>query len=329
MKILRRAFLALALITGIAAFFLFTGDLPASEVDAKYTSPASRFLELPSGMRIHYRDEGPRDAAAVVLIHGAMASLHTWEPWVEILSAEYRVVTLDLPGHGLTGRVPEAANGTNAFSNTIAAVTEALRLEQFVLGGNSMGGGATWRYALDNPEQVRAMLLVNSVAPRSWRRARAGEEPASGALAFRLLGQGWFRAIARYLDPRWLIERGLRTAYNNAPVVDDQLVDRYHELILREGTRAAILERTRGMGAPQPEPDLSSLSQPTLVIWGRHDALIPVAVADQFAARLANAEVIVYEDLGHVPMEEDPARTAADVLAFLRSLNLEPGRAAD
>ncbi len=329
MKILQRAFLVLALIIGIAAFFLFTGDLPAAEVDAKYTSPASRFLELPNGMRIHYRDEGQRDAAAVVLIHGAMASLHAWEPWVEILGAEYRVVTLDLPGHGLTGRVPEAANGPHAFSDTIAAVTNALGIEQFVLGGNSMGGGATWRYTIDNPEQVMAMLLVNSVAPRSWQRAPADVEPPSGALGFRLLGQDWFRAIARYLNPRWLIERGLRTAYNNSPVVDDQLVDRYHELILREGTRAAILERTRAMGTQQPEPDLSSLSQPTLVIWGKHDALIPVAVADQFAARLANAEVIVYEDLGHVPMEEDPARTAADVLAFLRSLNLGAGRIAD
>ena len=110
-------------------------------------------------------------------------------------------------------------------------------------------------------------------------------------------------------------------AYNNSPVVDQRLVDRYYELILREGTREAILRR----GGPsrarnQQEPDLSQLVQPTLVMWGAKDALVPVSIAEQFDKTLPNADVIIYPDLGHIPMEEDPLRTAKQVMVFLESL---------
>ncbi|MAH22299.1 MAG: alpha/beta hydrolase, partial [Gammaproteobacteria bacterium] len=99
-------------ITGLLVLLvsmLFRGDLPAAEVDAKYSSDASRFLSMANGARVHYRDEGNADGTAVVLIHGAMASLHTWEGWVTALGENYRLITLDLPAHGLTGAAPADA----------------------------------------------------------------------------------------------------------------------------------------------------------------------------------------------------------------------------
>ena len=304
---------------------LFRDDLPAAEVDAKYSNDASRFLSMANGARVHYRDEGNADGTAVVLIHGAMASLHTWEPWGAILGQKYRVITLDLPAHGLTGQVPEGAYGADAFTETIHAVVNELGVERFVLGGNSMGGGATWRYALAHPERIQAMILVCSVAPGSWRQSTTektatGESERSTPIAFSLLRQGWFRAIARYLDPAPLVEQGLMSAYNNSPVVNQALIDRYYELSLRAGTRAAILNRSNSFSRDPAAEDLSVLDQPTLVMWGAQDSLIPVSVADQFAKRLPNTQVVVYEDLGHIPMEEDPQRSAAAVLNFLRQL---------
>ena len=318
------AIIGLALALGS---LLFRGDLPAAEVDAKYSNGASRFLPMENGARVHYRDEGAADGATVVLIHGAMASLHTWEPWVAILGQHYRVITLDLPGHGLTGQVPEDAYGADAFTETIDAVVNALGVERFVLGGNSMGGGATWRYALTYPQRVRAMILVDSVPPGDWRESTAAAAPADDAesersapIGFALLRQSWFRAIARYLDPAPLVEQGLLSAYNNSPVVNQALIDRYYELILREGTRAAILNRSSGYSRNGANTDVSALTQPTLVMWGAQDSLIPVRLADQFAQRLPNAQVVIYDDLGHIPMEEDPQRSAADALNFLDRL---------
>ena len=282
---------------------------------------------MENGARVHYRDEGAADGATVVLIHGAMASLHTWEPWVAILGQHYRVITLDLPGHGLTGQVPEDAYGADPLTETIDAVVNALGVERFVLGGNSMGGGATWRYALTYPQRVRAMILVDSVPPGDWRESTAAAAPADDAesersapIGFALLRQSWFRAIARYLDPAPLVEQGLLSAYNNSPVVNQALIDRYYELILREGTRAAILNRSNSYSRNGANTDVSALTQPTLVMWGAQDSLIPVRLADQFAQRLPNAQVVIYDDLGHIPMEEDPQRSAADVLNFLDRL---------
>jgi pimeloyl-ACP methyl ester carboxylesterase len=81
--------------------------------------------------------------SVIVLIHDSSASLHAWEPWIEEIGGDYRVVTLDLPGHGLTGGVPDNVYSSAAQLNTVAAVVAHLGIDQFVLGGNSMGGGVT------------------------------------------------------------------------------------------------------------------------------------------------------------------------------------------
>ncbi|MEZ5557500.1 MAG: alpha/beta hydrolase [Pseudomonadales bacterium] len=321
---LRVVLIAILVLLAVAAVWLFEGDIPAAEVDARYSNAASRFLTTPDGARLHYRDQGRRDGLPVVLVHGSNASLHTWEPWVAALGDGYRIITLDLPGHGLTGRVPGDDYGPQASSAAVHEVVEHLGLTRFVLGGNSMGGGVTWRYALDHPQSVRAMILVDASGLWSWRRqetSRTGDTP----LAFELLRQPWFRALARYLDPYYLTVQGLRAAYNDSPVVDEALIQRYYQLSLREGTRIATLKRFGGFaGATQDaEPDLSVLTQPTLILWGARDTLIGPEVGQRFHELLPNSQLIVYDDLGHVPMEEDPVRTARDVRSFLAGLQAQ------
>lgn len=325
MRILSTLILILLAVVVLAIAFLYKGDLPAAFVDQKYSNEFSEFLTTDDGSRVHYRDQGAKDAALpVVLIHGSNASLHTWEPWINELKGQYRIITLDLPGHGLTGKVPTGEYGRAAQLGTVSAVVDHLGIDTFILGGNSMGGGVTWRYALENPDRVLGMILVDASGLASWRNdpppdaSEAGDTP----LAFQLLRQSWFRAIARYLDPRMLVEQGLRSAYNNSPVVTEQLIDRYYELALREGTREATLEMFADYSrSSAAEPDLGQLDQPTLVMWGARDSLIPVAYANRFAEVLPNATVVIYDDLGHTPMEEAPTRTVRDVEEFLRSFS--------
>jgi pimeloyl-ACP methyl ester carboxylesterase len=302
-------------------FWLFEGDLPAGVVDARYTTEASEFLTTPAGARIHYRDQGP-DGLPVVLIHGSNSSLHTWEGWVDVLGDRYRVVTLDLPGHGLTGQVPDGRYGPDAMVAAVDAVTRHLDLGEFVLGGNSMGGGITWRYALAHPERVLAMVLVDSSPPPGFRREPPPDSEGDTPLGFSLLQSAAFRAVARYLDPGYLVAQGLRAAHYDDAQVDEALIERYRDLTLREGSREAIMKRFGGPREEESPVDLSVLSQPTLILWGRHDTLIGVDVAEQFDDALPDSELVIYEDLGHVPMEEAPQRTAEDVRAFLESLEV-------
>ena len=137
------------------------------------------------------------------------------------------------------------------------------------------------------------------------------------------MSKPWFRYIARYIDPYYLAVQGAKSSYNNSPVVTDALIDRYYELSLRDGTREAIISRFSGFGSGSQEPvDVTTLGLPTLIMWGKEDAVIPVSVANQFAAALKDTTLVIYENVGHVPMEEIPARSAADVVSFLEGITL-------
>lgn len=317
----------------VAAFWLFERDFPADAVDAKYTNDASQFMTTSDGARVHFRDQGNPQGAPVVLVHGSNASLLTWEPWVQILGATYRVITLDLPGHGLTGAVPSQAYDSVAQLDTLEALVNHLALPNFVLGGNSMGGGVTWRYALRHPEQIYAMLLIDASGPGQWWEQEAAnandenggdaeEDDNEGPLAFRLLREPWFRSIAMYLDTKALTTQGLRSAFHDPAKVTPDMIEQYYQMSMREGTRAATMARFASFGSRQSgedptEADLATLTMPTLVMWGATDALISAEYGERFAAILPNATLVIYPEVGHIPMEEVPARSAADVQSFL------------
>jgi pimeloyl-ACP methyl ester carboxylesterase len=326
MKLFKISLYVLLVIIVAVAIFAYKGELSASTIDEKYSSAQSQFLTMDNGARVHFRDEGNPTGKAVVLVHGSNASLHTWEPWVAILGQSYRVITLDLPAHGLTGAVPDQDYSSRAQLNTLDALVQYLALERFTLGGNSMGGGVTWRYTLEHPQRIDAMILIDSSGlPQFRRKIQQQRDPQAeqkeAPLFFTLMSKAWFRTLAKYIDPYWMAKQGVESSYNHSPVVTDQLIDRYYELALREGSREATLSR---FSAPRPAAaavDGSLFSMPSLIMWGREDSVIPVEVANMFAEELDQSELIIYDDVGHIPMEEIPARSAQDVLAFLAKLD--------
>jgi pimeloyl-ACP methyl ester carboxylesterase len=95
------------------------------------------------------------------------------------------------------------------------------------------------------------------------------------------------------------------------------MVTRYHELLLREGSRAASAARFRLPVETERVKELPRITNPTLILWGEEDRLVPVADAHKFARAIPNSRVRIYGDVGHIPMEEAPARSAADVRAFV------------
>jgi len=210
------------LITTLAAMLALGGcakDLPYADLKAKYAGPASRFMTLPDGVEVHYRDQGKSDGPPVVLVHGFSANLDAWEPWVSRLGPDYRLITLDLAAHGLT-TVPKGYQVTTEGQVEIVdQLTRALKVDHFVLGGNSMGGGVSWNYALAHPERVRALVLVDSVGlpppPKAGEKSK-GEGPP---LVFMIMRSSIGRAILRQINPRPLAEKGLRQAYVDPALV--------------------------------------------------------------------------------------------------------------
>lgn len=295
-------------------------DIPYATLEARYSSPASRYMDLPGGLRVHYRDEGPREAPVVVLAHGFSASLHAWEPWVARLGGEYRIVTLDLPGHGLTRAPSDFQASTDRSVAVVDQLTRKLGIERFVVGGNSMGGGVAWNYALAHPDRVRGLILVDAAGWPDPERSREGSP-----LVFKLLGNPVGRTILRNADPGLMAEKGLKQAYGDERLVTPELVTRYVELARAPGHRAIL---TSGRGAPArtvtPET-FKAIRAPTLVMTGEKDTVIPAAHARGFASAIPGAKLVTYPEGGHVPMEQLPDQTAADVRAFLKSLPDQAG----
>jgi pimeloyl-ACP methyl ester carboxylesterase len=308
---------AIVAIAGVAWLVLRVPDIPVATLRAKYASPASQFVEVMPGLTVHLRDEGKRDGVPLVLLHGSNASLHTWEPWVARLGGRYRIISFDFPAHGLTGPAPDGQYTAVAYAKVLDAVAANRGLTRFVLAGNSMGGGVAARYAVDHPGRLIGLILVD-----------AGGKPPTGKrdlpLAFRIADTPILRDIVADFTPRWLIANGVRGSVSVQSVMTEPVIDRYWELLRYPGNRAATLARFRqGYGSVSPA-ELARVDTPTLILWGREDRFIPVASAAYFAHALPHSRTIIYDGVGHLPMEETPDRSATDVAAFVDAIAKSP-----
>ena len=303
---------SLGLITA-ACMALARPDIPYATLESRYASAESRFADLPGGLHVHYRDQGDAHAPAVVLIHGFAASLHTWEPWVARLAPRYRIVSLDLPAHGLTRAPPTWRLSLRSDAEVVDGLTARLGLSHFVIVGNSMGGGVAWTYALAHPQKVRALVLVDSVGA-----ATKGERPRGSPIVFKIMSSPLGRAFLRRADLRPMAAQGLRSAYVDRRLVTPALIDRYVDLSRAPGHRDIIL--ASGRDAPPPPSALAAIHAPTLVMHGEDDRVIPLSAGRALAASIPGARLITYPGAGHVPMEQIPDRSAADLDAFVRGL---------
>lgn len=307
---------ALLLMAGLALglFAARTPDLPAATLVAKYGQAPSRFLELPSGARVHYRDEGPRDAPVLLLLHGSNSSLLTWVPWVSRLSGEYRVVSLDLPGHGLTGPVPGDDYSPDGMAAFVDAFRTKLGLTHFYLAGNSMGGNVSTRYTLAHPDVVDKLILVDaSVVNHLLPPDRQPKLP----IGFRLIRTPVIGHIAGVFTPRSIVEKSTRAVFGDPSHVTPEMVDRYYELLLYPGNRRATRLRAEVPVDKTISDRLVAIRAPTLVLSGQNDTLVPVEAARILHERIAGSTLVEYPGVGHVPMEEIPDETARDVRMFL------------
>jgi pimeloyl-ACP methyl ester carboxylesterase len=309
MRILGGILILIALVVG--AFWLLSGpDIPRTILEAKYAKPPSQFLRLADGARAHIRDRGPRSAPALVLIHGSNASLFTWEPWVKRLDNTYRVVTLDLPGHGLTGTVPNGDYSQQGMVRFTKEVADKLGLKQFAIGGNSMGGAVAARFAEEYPDRITRLILVDS----GGLATKQGEHIP---LAFRLARTPFVNWLLLHITPRSLVLEGLNDAIVHKKIITNRMIDMYWDFARMTGTRQATLTRFQLPWDSSVKDHIGDIHAPTLVLWGAEDHLVPIDAARQFAADIHGSKLIIYPHTGHIPQEEVAQKSADDVRAFL------------
>ncbi|MFE3850758.1 alpha/beta fold hydrolase [Streptomyces griseorubiginosus] len=262
--------------------------------------PDSRFVAV-DGLQIHYKRAGR--GPALVLLHGSASSLQHFDHAAALLSESFDVIRPDLPGCGLTGPRTDRDYRIPAYTATVADFLEALGVPHYAVAGNSLGGNIAWNLALDQPERVTGLVLVNATGyPEK-------EVPAG----LRLTRNPLLRPLLRRVMPRAAIERNLRANVGpHSTIVDDAMVDRAHQLMNRPGNRSAFVDFCN-TDQPDRSAQIPRITAPTLVlrsagIDGQH-----------FTRDIPGAEELVHPHGGHLLPEEEPRWVSDAITQFLRS----------
>jgi pimeloyl-ACP methyl ester carboxylesterase len=317
MKWVWRGLLALLGVLVIAFLIFRTPDTDAAEMRAKYGGPPSQFVAIGDGVTVHLRDEGPKDAPAILLLHGSNADLHTWEPWVEALKSQYRVIRFDQVGHGLTGPDPREDYSRDNYVADILEVAEKLGLQQFVLGGNSMGGKHALAFAVKHPDRLTGLVLIDGSGGPMLDLDPKDKEKDSGNIGFTIARMPGVNLLAEQITPRSLIAQSLEQSVSVKSVANKAAVDRYWELLRYPGNRRATLARFSQPYDPLTEAEIAAVTTPTLILWGEEDRLIPVEAGQWLAKTMPNNRLVIYPRIGHLPHEEAPAATLGDLQTWL------------
>ncbi len=300
----------------VVTFLIFlTPDTDRDEMRVKYGDAPSQFIEIADGTTIHLRDEGPRDAPAIILLHGSSADLHTWEPWARALKSQYRIIRYDQIGHGLTGPALDGDYQLASFVEDVDQVADALGLESFVLGGNSMGGWISMGYALEHPERLSGLVLIDASGSPVRR-----PEGSGGNIGFTIASLPVVSNVMKHITPRSLVEKSLSQSVSNQGVVTEEAVDRYWELLRYPGNRGATIARFNTPRVEYSADQAAGMSVPTLIIWGDEDALVPVGAGRWYDEHIANSTLVEYVGIGHLPHEEAPDMSVTDLRNWLQAL---------
>lgn len=290
----------------LLSMWLWTPDLPRAELEARYlVAPGD--MRTVGPWRLHVRDSGPRDAPAVVLLHGFGSSLQTWDAWADGLGRTHRVIRLDLPGSGLSPPDP-AHDYTDAHSlQLLLALLDDLGVQRASWVGHSMGGRIAWTLAARHPERVDRLVLVapDGFASFGFEYGKPMDVPTS-----------W--GLMRHALPKAVLRMNLQAAYARPEMPGDARVDRYHDLLRAPGARQAMLDRLAQTVLQEPLPLLRQIRAPTLLVWGEADAMIPFVHAQDYLQAIAGSRLAAFAGVGHVPQEEDAQPSLQAVAAFLR-----------
>ncbi|MCD9874987.1 alpha/beta fold hydrolase [Streptomyces guryensis] len=262
--------------------------------------PDSRFVVV-DGLRMHYKRAG--HGPALVLLHGSASSLQHFDRAAGLLSKSFDVIRPDLPGFGLTGPREDRDYRIPTYTATVADLLETLEVPRYAVAGNSLGGNIAWNLALDHPERLTGLVLVNAT----------GYPEKAIPAGLRLTRNPLLRPVLRRVMPRGAIERNLRANVGpRSTIVDDAMVDRAHQLMNRPGNRSAFVDFCN-TDQPDRSAQIPRVAVPTLVlrsagIDGQH-----------FTRDIPGARELVHPHGGHLLPEEEPQWVADAMAEFLDS----------
>ncbi len=263
-------------------------------------------VAIPSG-EVAYLHGGDGNAETILLLHGVGASKDHFTRVARLLTLKYRVIAIDLPGFGDSGRDATLPYDIPSQAERVKQVATALGLKRFHLGGSSMGGFISMRYAQAHPEDVRSLWLVDPGGVSGCK-----ESPMLAA--YRTTGRSpLFAQRAEDFDAvaDWVFEKHPMLPWAIKHVAAERMVadEALHQQIFKELVGSESINASAG-----------SIGAPALIIWGDHDRVLDVSCGEVLLKLLPHAKLEVMPGLGHLPILEAPSGSAEGYLAFLAGL---------
>jgi pimeloyl-ACP methyl ester carboxylesterase len=253
-----------------------------------------------------YLEGGPADGIPVVLVHGFGSDKDSWGLYGAQMTGDYRMIAPDLPGWGENVRDPSQSYDIATQAERLGQFLDALGIDRCHLGGNSMGGFIALRFALDHPQRLRSLTLFNNAGVVGPDKSELQIDAEDGSNPLAIQSADDVRRILAYImhkPPR--VPGQLRKAIYGEFAKNAELSEQIFWSIAEDGLQRPLNDR------------LSEVSVPTLIIWGKHDRLIDVSCAHVLHQGIVNSELAIFDDIGHVPMMENPAASAAVHRPFL------------
>jgi len=273
-------------------------------------------LKLDSGPEIAYVDEGKGDQV-IIFIHGLGSYLPAWKKNIEGLKSSYRCIAIDLPGYGKSSKQPHSGK-MSYYASVVKEFAEKLGIKEVTLAGHSMGGQISMVAALNYPDLVKSLILVD---PAGFERFSEGQKQ-------------WFRNVMTLEGvkntPAEDIQSNLAVNFYNMP--DDAEFMITDRLTMRKAADFdnycyAVVQSVYGM-VDEPVIDLlTNISQPTLIIFGENDNLIPnrflnpgktIKIAESGKSKISNSQLLMVKKAGHFVQFEKPLEVNKGIMDFLK-----------
>ncbi len=297
-----------AVVAGIGGGFAYwRSQQTADAASATYLTADDRMMTI-AGAKVRVRIEGPPEAPPIILLHGFIYSLESFDAWAADLKRDHRVIRFDLLGHGLSGPDPLQRYAPQERADFVGDVMDALAIDRAVIAGNSLGGLAAWRFAATSPDRVAGLILIS---PGGYPDNGVAETPLSPPAPVAFFLRNANEASVAFT---------MQAIYADKTQVTPERVKRTADMMRQPGNGEAYVQSIEEFSLPDPEPILKSITAPTLILWGADDKVISVDHGKRMAAAIPGASLIIYEGIGHVAHEEAPERSLGDARAFLGSI---------
>ncbi len=298
--------LAFLLAVSAVSCGLFVRELP----NGKVPDPTAKdhFVKV-DGINYHYT-EYPGPGQDIFLLHGFGSSTYTWEKIAPLLQSKgYHVWALDMKGFGWSDKPDGADYSPRQLMSEVNAWMDKMGLEGVVFVGNSLGGAIAWNMALDHPDKVRKLVLIDAAGFMEQK-----------PLLVRLAGLPGAGMAARLTFSRWMIENTLDQVYFDPGLITEEQIDAYYNRMRTQNALYALTavgHSVSQLTTKQYAARIPDVSVDTLIIWGRDDAWIPLEDGFKFKKALPDAKLAVIPFCGHIPQEERPEETARIIMDFL------------